>query len=686
MWLLFHGLIALLITFIYGETLLNCIPTGMNLVSDPTAAYLFNSLNLAEGLTPRHVDHPGTTVQLIGALIIRLIWLFRAGGQNDLESDFILNLALYEGAISWCLLGLFAAAQLITIIVTFQRKQPWVPALLLVWPLLVNDYYIFFTLNAESGLLIFAQLALCLVYRQLYRPFAKFELWAAILLALGVASKILFLVWLPVLFCLSRRRLKLACLTMLGLLILLAPIAPQIHHSLGFYFDMMTKGGLYGIGEGDDSVGRTMLGNLPNLFEEFASPMALLGFAIAVCLVRFKHLRNSQPPGGASRFTYWRRRLADHRSRRILGLTMVSVASVAFALIITLRQWENRYLVSATAILMLAIALTPNLMLWAKLRIQRGYGCLVFILLALSLVPTWLGARQFSQKFNRQLMANQRLLDLTLTKYADHLKLYGSLYMSGPHPLIVGEFGDYYSSPYEGHSQRRTKTDLRRKMTLHRLFPDTVRLELSSDTAFFPDGERDLAGIITSIPPDRPIVVGLPVAMPEIYLPGLTLIQQECSYNYALYLTVPDSRLGKPIRIDLLNVDASSTAADGGSALALTDKRDDTGWRSEAEEKPRILIELPRGATLAALTYYPPSDFPGPGLIMKYAVYFTNDPEEWGQPVVKGGWEWSRNRPRHILLPPRSPRYLIFEMQSFVGDRAAVNELVIRAFPSRRRR
>jgi hypothetical protein len=39
---------------------------------DPDYAYLFNGLNLAISLPPRHVDHPGTPLQLALAGYIRL--------------------------------------------------------------------------------------------------------------------------------------------------------------------------------------------------------------------------------------------------------------------------------------------------------------------------------------------------------------------------------------------------------------------------------------------------------------------------------------------------------------------------------------------------------------------------------------------------------------------------------------
>jgi hypothetical protein len=43
--------------------------------SDPAYAYLLNSLNILNGVPPGHTDHPGTTVQLLGAVGILIRWL-----------------------------------------------------------------------------------------------------------------------------------------------------------------------------------------------------------------------------------------------------------------------------------------------------------------------------------------------------------------------------------------------------------------------------------------------------------------------------------------------------------------------------------------------------------------------------------------------------------------------------------
>src|SRR6266496_3808181 len=49
---------------------------------DPDYNYLFNALNLSLGFRPEHIDHPGTTVQLFGAAIIKTLNF----GSSDVET------------------------------------------------------------------------------------------------------------------------------------------------------------------------------------------------------------------------------------------------------------------------------------------------------------------------------------------------------------------------------------------------------------------------------------------------------------------------------------------------------------------------------------------------------------------------------------------------------------------------
>ena len=66
---------------------------------DPGYAYLMNGLTFATGsLDIGHTDHPGTSLQLICALIIKITGFIR--GADDLPTDVITNAELYLHVIS----------------------------------------------------------------------------------------------------------------------------------------------------------------------------------------------------------------------------------------------------------------------------------------------------------------------------------------------------------------------------------------------------------------------------------------------------------------------------------------------------------------------------------------------------------------------------------------------------------
>ena len=48
-------------------------PFSLGSNSDPSYAYLFNALSVSQGLPVGHLDHPGTPVQSLGAIVINSI-------------------------------------------------------------------------------------------------------------------------------------------------------------------------------------------------------------------------------------------------------------------------------------------------------------------------------------------------------------------------------------------------------------------------------------------------------------------------------------------------------------------------------------------------------------------------------------------------------------------------------------
>ena len=221
--------------------------------ADPDYAYLCNSLNVALGHAPRHFDHPGTPVQLLGALIIRLGY----AGQDDAhtavnvlqDSEGVLerlNLVLFGGLFLALLLGSA---------LVHGRSGPWASALCLpaVWLLLGANLPCLGRANPEPALLAICFLLGLAIY--LYRdekttPWS-FVFLSALLCGTGLATKLTFLPFalLP-LFVIRgwRARAAFAGLLVLVVALWLIPIWGSLGRLVSWTSALASRQGRYGSG------------------------------------------------------------------------------------------------------------------------------------------------------------------------------------------------------------------------------------------------------------------------------------------------------------------------------------------------------------------------------------------------------------------------------------------------------
>lgn len=83
-------------------------PAWLGSNSDPAYPYLLNGLNLATGHVPAHVDHPGTPVQLLVAVVLRAAHL--VAGRGALADDVVARPERYLAIAGWVLMVLAAGA------------------------------------------------------------------------------------------------------------------------------------------------------------------------------------------------------------------------------------------------------------------------------------------------------------------------------------------------------------------------------------------------------------------------------------------------------------------------------------------------------------------------------------------------------------------------------------------------
>ena len=131
-------------------------------------------------------------------------------------------------------------------------------------------------------------------------------------------------------------------------------------------------------------------------------------------------------------------------------------------------------------------------------------------------------------------------------------------------------------------------------------------------------------------------------------------------------------------------ISASSFEPEEGEPTNAIDDNPDTYWHSRwssnAAKHPHFLvIDFKKPLDIAAVTYAARRDISN-GRIKDYEIYLSNDPQNWGKPVLTGQLEGGARRPQVLTLPaPVNARYLKFVALSEVDgqDFASIAELNI---------
>ncbi len=95
-----------------------------NSLADPSYAYLVNSLSLAQmnGSHIGHVDHPGTPLQITGAVTVKLLYTF-SHEKDNIAEDVLYRPEYYITAIDYTLIFLDAIGLYITGLIIFSVKN-----------------------------------------------------------------------------------------------------------------------------------------------------------------------------------------------------------------------------------------------------------------------------------------------------------------------------------------------------------------------------------------------------------------------------------------------------------------------------------------------------------------------------------------------------------------------------------
>lgn len=287
---------------------------------DPEYAYLFNALNMATFRLAGHIDHPGTTMQVAGGMVLRVSWLLDPRGE-DLKTAVLsdpehyirqLNIATaVTGSLALLLLGLLLA---------HTTGFLWAGIILELTPF-ISGFVLFngFTRVTQEVMQMSAAFAMSALALHWYfkRPDSvrpNYTLWFAVISGFGLASKIIFIPLLVIPFILLEGWKKKAAfigLSVLFFVLFTLPVIRMYPAMFKWVYNLFIHSGQYGSGNAEVIDKAKYVGELINLIK--VNPY-LSGITLLTALLLL---------GMAFYRVFWKK-YSDSAAARLLFATLVA--------------------------------------------------------------------------------------------------------------------------------------------------------------------------------------------------------------------------------------------------------------------------------------------------------------------------------------------------------------------------
>jgi hypothetical protein len=414
-------IVPLLVALTTGVLLHLIAPIYAGLVPydyDPAYIYLFNGLGIVEGHVPRHVDHPGTPLQvLIGLIVFAAHAVMRLTGAtaSDIGASVMAAPEAYLAVVSAVTLALnvfaifYLGLRVLRATARIELALASQAGLLLLGALMPHMGYV----SAEA-LVIFAAVmtAACLADLLLREtPLDRPETRAAIIgsaffIALGLTTKITFLPLLLLPFLFRTRRDIVLCFALVAAFaaVMLLPIVPELPRVMAWLASILTHRGRYGAGE----QGFINIAAFPDRLYQLVAANGFL-FATAALLAI------------AGRVALARRR-PDADERSALRTVAIFLGIAALQLVMTLKHFGLHYMLPTFCVYSIAFvyALT-RLMPRGRAKHVRSLAGLTFGAALIIGGAQFLGTYQASRAEAQVRDTAMAEIERTLARYPDAL-------------------------------------------------------------------------------------------------------------------------------------------------------------------------------------------------------------------------------------------------------------------------
>ncbi len=261
---------------------------------DPEYAYLFNALNMARFRLVGHIDHPGTTMQMAGGVVLEGAWLAEKRGENLTQA--VLADPEYYIRILNVATAIIASLSLLVLAFIFYRRtrNVWYGLVIQLTPF-VSGYLLFngFTRVTQEVMLMVAAFAMATaaliwLFDPRQKKSRKYILLFGIISGFGMASKVLFAPLMIIPFILIepfKSKIKFVFVSLGGFILFTLPIIRLYPNMLYWFYRLFIHSGQYGAGEKAVIDTSKYFGELLNLIKINPVLAIIVGMSMLVLIV-----------------------------------------------------------------------------------------------------------------------------------------------------------------------------------------------------------------------------------------------------------------------------------------------------------------------------------------------------------------------------------------------------------------
>jgi hypothetical protein len=371
---------------------------------DPSYVYLLNGLSILNGVSPGHIDHPGTSMQLFCAILTAVIWLVaRIFSTKTLPLDeFVFsNPEFILGFISctMLLMNVLAAYHLGRVAYRVTGSLP-AAAILQASPLLLHTaFFRIMYVNGEALSIFAVLLLMAIMLPELLGSRAdsgRERGWVPVAsgatIAIAATAKITFAPYVLFLL-LLRTRTALGFLSFfLTAVVLLTPILFNLAPFVDWISNIVVHSGSYGHGKRQLVEWSAIPDRFITLFENFPMSISAIGLAIAAYL-------NSRAPWFVPG-----QRLVRIGARRLFG---VLVVINALELMMVLKHFGVHY--AMPIVILTGLVLVLATAVFVDLKGPSAVSFLSCVLVCMLVVSSWYYVSAFARL---RLASQSRAVDM----------------------------------------------------------------------------------------------------------------------------------------------------------------------------------------------------------------------------------------------------------------------------------